>query len=204
MFNNQRHGASLALAAVLGVAAATSAQAETIHERGTIASVEGSVVKITNRDGKALMFNLDEGWAVVGAEKAGVADIKPGTFIGTATTGEDTGMKALEVVVFPEKMRGAGEGHYAWDLQPKTMMTNATVNNAVKGVDGQTVTLTYKGGEKKVEIKDSTPIVQLADATAADLTVGAKVFIAAPGEAADGKIQKGTVVVGKGGVTPPM
>ena len=199
----KRNAASVALAAALGLSAAASAEAANVHERGTIASIDGSVVKIKNRDGKDMMFNLDEGWNIVGAEKATMADIKPGTFICTATTGEDTGMKALEVVVFPEKMRGTGEGNYAWDLQPKTMMTNATVNNAVKGTDGQTVTLTYKGGEKKVEIKDSTPIVQLADATKADLKPGAKVFISASGEAGD-KIEKGTVVVGKDGVTPPM
>ena len=66
-------------------------------------------------------------------------------------------------------MRGVGEGHYDWDLKPKTMMTNATVNNAVKDVDGQTVTLAYKGGEKKVAIADTTPIVQLTDATKADV-----------------------------------
>ena len=65
------------------------------------------------------------------------------------------------------------------------------------------MTLTYKGGEKKVEIKDATPIVQLGDATKADLVAGAKVFISTPGMAGD-KLEKGAVVVGKDGVTPPM
>ena len=83
------------------------------------------------------------------------------------------------------------------------MMTNATVNNEVKGTDGKTVTLTYKGGEKKVDIKDDTPIVQLGDATKADLVPGAKVFINASGMSGD-KIEKGAVVVVKDGVTPPM
>ena len=114
-------------------------------------------------------------------------------------------MKAVEVVVFPEAMKGTGEGHYAWDLQPggKTMMTNATVNNEVKGNDGKSVTLTYKGGEKKVDIKDGTPIVTLGDATKADLTPGAKVFVNATGLNGD-KLAKGAVIVGKDGVTPPM
>ena len=200
-----RLAAPVAVAAVLGLAAVGTASAETIHERGTITAVDGSVVKVKDRDGKDVMFNLDDGWKIVGASKATMADIKPGTFIGTATTGEDTGMKAVEVVVFPEAMKGTGEGHYAWDLQPggKTMMTNATVNNEVKGTDGKTVTLTYKGGEKKVDIKDDTPIVQLGDATKADLVPGAKVFINASGMSGD-KIEKGAVVVGKDGVTPPM
>ena len=203
MSDIKRHAATVALAAVFGFAALASAQAENIHERGTITSVDGAVVKVKDRDGKDVMFNLDDGWKIVGASAATMADIKPGTYIGTATVGEEAGMKALEVVVFPEAMKGAGEGHYAWDLQPKTMMTNATVNNEVKGTDGKSVTLSYKGGEKKVDIKDGTPIVQLGDATRADLVAGAKVFISAPGMTGD-KIEKGSVVVGKGGVAPPM
>ncbi len=203
MLSIKRHAASVAVASLVAGLAATSAQAEAMHERGTITAVDGSVVKVKDRDGKDVMFDLGDGWKVIGAQKATMADIKPGTFIGTATTGEDTGLKALEVVVFPEAMKGTGEGHYAWDLQPKTMMTNATVDNEVKGTDGKTVTLSYKGGEKKVEIKDSTPIVTFVDATKADLVPGAKVFINSPGMAGD-KIEKGAVVVGKDGVTPPM
>ena len=203
--NSKNNLPTAVVAAVLGVAllASAPARAAGVHERGTVTSVDGGTVMVKSREGKDLSFNIDDGWNVVGAAKATMADIKTGTFIGTATTGADDGMKALEVVVFPEKMRGVGEGHYDWDLKPKTMMTNATVNNAVKDVDGQTVTLTYKGGEKKVAISDTTPIVQLTDATKADVKPGAAVFIAAPGEA-DGKLQKGTVVVGLDGATPPM
>ena len=193
----------LAAAALAGLLAAVPAEAASLHERGTVSSVDGAVVKLKSRDGKELSLNLDDGWKIAGMEKASIADIKPGTFIGTATSGDDADLKALEVVVFPESMRGTGEGHYAWDLQPKSMMTNANVDNAVKGVDGQTVTLSYKGGEKKVLIKDTTPIVKPTEATKADLVPGAKVFVITPGEA-DGKLEKGTVVVGKDGLTPPM
>ena len=198
-----RCAASAAAAATLGFAALGPARAEAVHERGTVTALDGSILKLKDRDGKDVMLDLDDGWKIVGASKATMADIKPGTFVGTATTGEDTGLKALEVVVFPEAMRGTGEGHYAWDLQPKAMMTNATVNNEVKGTDGTSVTLSYKGGEKKVDIKDGTPIVQLGDATRADLVPGAKVFVSASAINGD-KLEKGAVVVGKDGVTPPM
>ena len=204
-FAFKRHIAPVAIAAALGFAAVGSASAENVHERGTVTSLDGSVLKIKDNAGKDVMLNLDDGWKIVGASKATMADIKPGTFIGTATVGEDTGMKALEVVVFPESMKGTGEGHYAWDLQGsgKTMMTNATVNNEVKSTDGKSVTLTYKGGEKKVDIKDNTPIVQLGEATKADLKPGAKVFVNASGMTGD-KLEKGAVIVGVDGVTPPM
>ena len=75
--------------------------------------------------------------------------------------------------MFPENLRGFGEGHYPWDLGSKSMMTNATVANAVKGADGQTVTVTYKGGEKKIDIPDNVPVVALVPADKADITPGA-------------------------------
>lgn len=200
---SKRHAAAVAVASCLVAASAATARAETVHERGTITAVDGATVTIKDRDGKDVTLNLDDGWKIGGVAKATMADIKPGTFIGTATTGEDTGMKALEVVIFPAAMKGTGEGHYAWDLQPKSMMTNATVDNEVKATDGKTVKLSYKGGEKTVAIKDATPIVQIVDATRADLVPGAKVFVATP-NIADGRLEKGFVAVGKDGVTPPM
>ena len=202
-FGFKRQAAPVAV--LLGLAAAGGARAESVHERGTITSVDGPVVHVKDRDGRDVVLNLDDGWKIVGASAATMADIKPGVYVGTATTGEDTGMKAVEVVVFPESMKGTGEGHYAWDLQPngKTMMTNATVSNEVKGTDGKTVTLAYKGGEKKVDIADDTPIVRIGEATRADLVPGAKVFVSGSGMSGD-KIEKGAVVVGKGGTTPPM
>ena len=181
---------------------AATIAATPLHVRGTISSVDGTVVKIKTRDGRTVSFDLADGWSIGGIAKASMADIKPGTFIGTATTGETDSMKALEVVVFPEKMRGVGEGHYPWDLQPKSSMTNANVTHAVQGVDGQTVTLAYKGGEKTVTISADTPVVSVIDATPADLVADAPVFIATPAEQ-DGKLAKGFVAVGKGAV-PPM
>ena len=114
------------------------------------------------------------------------------------------GAKALEVVVFPEAMRGTGEGDYGWDLKPKSQMTNATVSHQVEGVDGQTVTLTYKGGEKKVTIAPDTPIVMIGGATADDIKPGSAVFMAAtPGTSPD-MLDKGFIAVGKDGAVPPM
>ena len=130
--------------------------------------------------------------------------IKPGAFIGTATTTEpDSTLRSLEVVVFPEAMKGTGEGHYPWDLPGSSMMTNATVSNAIKGVEGQTVTVTYKGGEKKIQIPATVPVVTFVAATAADIKAGEPVFV--PGQReADGSIHAGAVVLGKDGVVPPM
>jgi len=147
---------------------------------------------------------LASDWAATGVVKAAMSDIKPGTFIGTASLPQTDGsQRAIEVVVFPEAMRGLGEGHYPWNLKPTSMMTNANIANSVDGVDGRTVTLSYKGGEKKVTIPADAPIVTFAAATAADVKPGAHVFVPAMRQA-DGTINAGRVVVGKDGVVPPM
>lgn len=196
-----------ALAAGLGLATLTAsslASAAPVHIRGSIAKVDGSDVTVTANDGKTITLTLGPDWKIAGVVPATMADIKPGVFIGTANQEGAGGNTALEVVVFPEAMRGTGEGNYGWDLKPKSKMTNATVDSAVTGVDGQTVTLKYKGGEKTVKIGEGTPIVTIAPATRDDLKPGAKVFVA--GEpSADGKtLTQGRIAVGKDGVTPPM
>ena len=87
------------------------------------------------------------------------------------------GLRALEVLVFPEAMRSTGEGHREWDLMPESTMTNATVASTVGKVDGETLDLTYKGGAQKVLVPPGTPIVTLAPATRADLKPGARVVV---------------------------
>jgi hypothetical protein len=106
-------------------------------------------------------------------------------------------------VVFPDSLRGFGEGHYPWDLGPSSMMTNATVANAVKSVEGQTVTATYKGGEKKIDIPANVPIVAVVPADKGDITPGAIVFVPTEKQA-DGTLVSGAVLFGKDGVIPPM
>ena len=186
------------------LSSASLADAAPVHIRGSIATVDGSDVMITANDGKAVKLTLGPDWKIGGVAPASMADIKPGVFIGTANQEGADGNTALEVVVFPEAMRGTGEGNYGWDLKPKSSMTNATVDNAVTGVDGRTVTLKYKGGEKTVKIGSGTPIVTIVPATKDDLKPGAKVFVA--GEASDDgtMLTKGRIAVGKNGLTPPM
>jgi hypothetical protein len=111
---------------------------------------------------------------------------------------------AVAVLVFPPSMKGTGEGSYPWDLKPKSTMTNATVTNAVKDVEGRTLTLSYSGGqEKKITVPDGVPIVTFGPATEADLKPGAAVFIPAQ-RGADGNLTAAFVIVGTNGVAPPM
>ncbi|MDE3175351.1 MAG: hypothetical protein KGM15_04480 [Pseudomonadota bacterium] len=183
---------------------AANAAGDPVRVRGTIVSLEGSKLVVHGRDGKDVTVVLAEKAGVAAVVKASIADIKPGVFIGTATTDNaDATLRSVEVVVFPAAMNGTGEGHYPWDLPGANKMTNATVTQDVKGVDGQTVTVAYKGGEKKIQIPANVPIVTLAPGSLADLHAGEAVFV--PGlRQADGSVQASRVLYGKDGVTPPM
>jgi len=196
---------SSAFAAALIVMAGTATAAGTPERvRGTIASLEGPKMVVHGQDGKDVTVMLDAKLGVAGVIKASLADIKPGVFIGTATTDAPGSLlQSVEVVVFPPAMKGVGEGHYPWDLPGANKMTNATVATDVKGVDGQTVTVKYKGGEKKIKIPAHIPVVTLVPGSTADLHVGESVFV--PGlRQPDGTVQAAHVLYGKDGVTPPM
>ncbi|MBY5358659.1 hypothetical protein HFO97_01345 [Rhizobium leguminosarum] len=176
---------------------------EQIHVRGSIVNYSGSVLTVKTREGETVDVTLADGWKLASVANAAVTDIKPGDFVGIASLpSAGGGDGALEVLIFPPVMKGAGEGSYAWDLTPNSSMTNATVADAVKGVDGRTVTVSYHGKEKKIAIPDGTPVVTIAPATKDDLVAGAVVFIPAE-KAASGPLAH-QVLVGKNGVVPPM
>jgi hypothetical protein len=192
-------------AAYLAVPVAAHAEtAEQANVRGTIVAFNGNTLKVKTREGKTVDVALAEDAKIAGVAKAAIADVKPGDYVGIASLPKaDGGDGALEVLIFPPAMKGAGEGNHGWDLKPNSSMTNATVANAVKGVDGHTVTVTYQGKEKKIAIPDGTPVVTLAPATMKNLIAGAKVFVPTAKDAKGGLVSH-QVVVGANGVVPPM
>jgi hypothetical protein len=198
-------GAALAFAFLVAAGVSAAGAAETVHVRGTIVGLDGSTLTVKTREGPNAAVMLKPGFKVAGIAKASVDDIKPGDFVGIASLPTSSGGDgAIEVLVFPPAMKGTGEGSYPWDLKPKSSMTNATVTNAVKGVEGRTLDLSYSGGkEKKISIPDGVPIVTFSPATEADLKPGATVFVPAQ-KGDDGALAAGFVAVGKNGVDPPM
>ena len=202
------HKFALALGAAIGVAGLTifAAQAaDATRVRGTVAQFEGSTLTVKTREGATDAIKLTDGFKISGVAKASLEDIKVGDFVGiTSVPKDDGGEGALEVVIFPAALKGTGEGRRPWDLKPNSKMNNATVANAVTGVDGRTVTLSFKDGqEKKISIPTDTPIVTFASATPADLVPGARVFVIAE-KGADGGLTANRVVVGNHGIAPPM
>jgi hypothetical protein len=190
--------------ALVCTALPASAQ-ETVRIRGTIESVDGDVYVVKNRDGAEMKVTMTDKPLFVAIVKATMADIKPGMFVGsTGMTQPDGSQKAIEVHIFPESMRGTGEGHYDWDLKPNTKMTNANVEQTVSGVDGQMLSVKYKDGEKKLLVTPETAVVTYVVGDKSDLKPGIKIFVGAGKKQADGTVQTPRITYGKDGLTPPM
>jgi hypothetical protein len=195
----------LAGAALLAAISASAAWAQqTVRVRGTIAAVDGPMLTIKTREGPDVKAKLADNAVVVAVVKASYSDIKQGSFIGvTGMPQPDGSQRCVEIHIFPEAMRGTGEGHQPWDLQPQSTMTNATVDQMVTAVNDHTVTLKYKDGEKKIAVGPDCPVVTYAPADKAELKPGAKVFINAAAKQADGTLSVSRVNVGRD-AAPPM
>jgi uncharacterized protein YwbE len=175
-----------------------------VRVRGTIEKVDGDTLSIKSREGQDLIVKLAPNAGVSAVVKASLADIKTGTFVGIAALADGKGgWRALEVLIFPEALRGTGEGDRPWDLVPESTMTNATVTDVVTKADAHSLTLKFKEGEKTFSVPPGTPIVTFAPGDRTDLKPGAKVFIVAAMKQPDGTFQTGRINVGRG-IDPPM
>jgi hypothetical protein len=195
----------IGFAAILAAPVAWAQEAPPVRVRGTIEGViDSAAYVVKTRDGAELKVTLAEKPQIAGIVKASLSDIKEGSFVGvTAMPKADGSFSALEVHIFPEAMRGTGEGHYPWDLRPQSTMTNANVEQIAAAVDGRTLTLKYKDGQKKIFVPADAPIVAYVPGDMSDLKPGAKVLIIAAKQP-DGTFQGRAWRVGRDGLTPPM
>jgi hypothetical protein len=191
---------------ILTTSSGFAQQPQTVRVRGTVEAVDGSTITVKSRDGQtSYKVKLTDNVAVRGIVKAALSDIKANSFIGvTGMPQADGSQKAVEIHIFPEAMRGTGEGFRPWDLMPNSTMTNATVAQMVKGVAGDEIMLKYKDGEKKIVVAPDTVIVTYLPGEKSELKPGAKIFIAAANKKEDGTLEAAAVSVGRDGITPPM
>ncbi len=197
----------IAAALVLALSAPAWAQATPLTAlRGTIERVapDGGSLEVKTRDGDEKTLRLLAGAKVARVVAASLADLKPGVYVGVAAVpGEDGALKALEVHIFPELLRGVGDGHRPFDLAPGSTMTNGALSARVDEVDGSRIVVAYNGGQQTIAIDKSTPIVAIEPGSLGDLTAGAA--IVARGRAGeDGSFEAHSVGVGVAGVVPPM
>jgi len=184
-----------------GMMQQTQAAPPTVRVRGTITAIDGGFLTVKARDGAEMKLKLADNAPVNEIVKASLADVKTGAYV--AVTGlpqPDGSQKALAVFIFPEAQRGLAEGYRPWDFAANSTMTNATVDNQVKGVDGQTLTVKYKDGEQKVLVTPTTEITEAARKSAADLKPGQKVTVFAAKKQPDGTLEAPNLSFGDYGV----
>jgi uncharacterized protein Veg len=195
----------LTLAAGLSFSGSAFAQSGglPVRLRGKIDAVAGDTVQLTLRDGTRANAKVSSSTRIVWLTVTQPSEIKEGSYIGTAAVPQADGtLRALEVQVFPPSMRGVGEGSRDWDLGAGSSMTNGTVGNVVAS-NGRTITITYKGGEKRVVVPDDVPVVTYKPADRTALTADANVLINST-RGSDGAVTATSVSVGKNGLVPPM
>ena len=196
-------GALIALIA-LPAGAQNTPQGTPTRIRGTVDKLDGQNLTVKSREGSELTIALAPNFTVRYLVKKSLADVKSGDFVATTSMkGTDGKNHSVELRIFPEAMRGLGEGQYAWDLTPDSLMTNATVTGIASAPQGQTLKVSYKGGESEIVVGPDTPVFTYESGDASLLKPGAAVFLVAL-KKPDGTLTAQGVTAEKDGLKPPM
>lgn len=199
IFTRRMLGAS-ALAALFAASCAFAQAPQVVRVRGTIESVDGQLLTVKDRGGATIKLKLADNAPVSETIKASLADIKEGSYIAvTAMPLPDGSQKAIAISIFPPGVHPP-EGFRPWDFAPNSTMTNATVSNMVTDVNGNTLTVKYKDGEKKVIVPPDTVIVTSKKASLADLKPGQKIMVFAAKKLPDGTLEAPGISFGDYGV----
>jgi hypothetical protein len=170
--------------------------------RGTVSAIDGDTLTLKPFEGAAVTIKLAPNWAVGSVSPYKLTDIKPNDFVGVGASGPDSHLVATQVVVFPEAMRGTGEGHYPWAAQPGNSMTNANVEGATVASSGRELTLAYKGGTVKAFVPPELPILLIGPGDKSMVKPGAKVQVTATVGSDEG-LSSNRVTVAINGAEPP-
>ncbi len=196
--------AAALLAALLPLAAPlppAAAQGAPVRINGTVTALAGDHLAVRSLDGDALDILLPPNVRIGAVQDRTLASIQPGEFVGSAARrGQDGKLHALEVHVFPESMRGTGEGHRPMEA-PEQTMTNATVDGIAAAADGRTLHLRYPGGEQVIEVAPDVRVVGLLPGDRSLLVPGAAVTVRAMQEDND-SLTAVSVQAEKNGVKP--
>jgi len=192
--------------AFIAMPALAQAPAEGTRQRvvGTVDKLDSNNLMVKANDGQPVTVVLDDNAVVFGVEKRTLADIKPGDYLASGgVKGTDGKIHAVEVRIFPETLRGTGEGQRAWDAKPDGVMTNATVGTVSQSPQGGVIHVKYKEGESEFTVGPEVQIVAYVAGDRSLLKPGAAIFTVAQ-KKPDGTLTTGRVTAEKNGVKPPM
>ena len=194
--------ATALLAAATTISSTWAQQPQAMRIRGTVEKVDGNTVVVKAMDGASVTLTLTDKAVIVGVVKASLAEIKEGSYVGSAAMPQaDGSQKALEVHIFAESQRGTGEGHRPFTV-PNSTMTNGTVGATVVATDGHTLTVKYAGGEKKIVVPPDVPVVRYEIGDRSELKPGVHIAALNAVKKADGSIEAPRLNVGRAGLVP--
>ena len=189
---------------ILPAGAQQAPQGTPTRIRGTVEKLDGQALTVKSREGQTAIIALADNVAVAYLVKKNVGDIKPGDYIAsTGIKGTDGKIHAVDVRIFPESLRGTGEGQRPWDVKPDGVMTNATVGTVSHSPAGGVIQVKYKEGESEFTVGPEVPIVAYVAGDRGLLKPGVAIFIVAQ-KKPDGTLSTGRVTAEKNGVKPPM
>ena len=196
----------LAASAAIALLFATTAFAQQpTRIRGQIEKADGGMLALKTRDGAVLNVKVADDARVAALVKASLADIKNDSYIGVAGMPQaDGSVEAFSVHIFLPAQRGVvPDRHGPWDAKPGSTMTNAFVESSVAEKNGQTLTVKYKDGEKKIVVTPTTAITAVAPGNKDELKPGAQIIIMASDKQPDGSVLAKTLYIGRN-LTPAM
>ena len=171
---------------------------------GTIEKLDGKTLTVARTDGQKQSVTLTPDAKIFWVEKRKLTDIKQGDFVASGgVRGTDGKIHAVEVRIFPEELRGTGEGQRPWDVRPEGVMTNATVGTVSQTGDGGGVRVTYKDGQSEYTVGPDVPVLAYVVGDMTLLKPGAAILTIARKQA-DGSLVTNRVTAEKDGVKPPI
>jgi hypothetical protein len=174
--------------------------------RGPIEATEGTAFTVHGADGvRRIETDAKTGFGIL--TRTALDSIRPGEFVGvTSERRADGGLQAVEVHIFPESLRGTGEGHYPWDLPRPggTTMTNATVADVVTKVDGPVLTLSPQGQPIQITVPPTAPVVRIVLSASADVLRAGYGAVVVTRKAPDGHLIALRVYTGEAGAMPAI
>ena len=199
---NKLLAAGFAMATVLNAASALAQDAPVTLTRGTLTEVGADKLEAKTRGGQTVAIAMNADSKVLAATNAVIGDVKTDSYVGIAAAPQPDGtLKALEVTIIAESLRGMGDGHYGWDLTGGSTMTNGAVGSVLQA-KGRTLVVNYKGGSKTIVVPDDVPVVSIKPADRSALKPGERIVVLSKkGEAT---VTANAVVAGIDGTIPPM
>ncbi len=146
---------------------------------GTVDKLDATSITVKAEDGGQMQtFKLADKLLVVQNKPAKLSDIKPNDFVASAAVKKEDGkLHSTELRIFPEAMRGVGEGQRPMNDARDQTMTNATVTGTAIVSGSNNMKVKFPGGESELILDPGVPVIAIVPADKGMVKQGTKVRV---------------------------